>query len=485
MRESIQRWGYFETVPVILRLFWGSFEIQDRRLRNGTTEIIDQTPVINSEQGDAGRTFEDLMGLDFSIVDNFVAEYGAYMSDKTLLRHDRYNILVRLRDTLWEALRKSESFESEFSKVLETIHAARDFKALRKYHLDSVADIRTYFEEEQTITDVHDLFRIVRDRLTIRTLTLVEEEMAAVGLGPPPCAYCWIGLGSEGRDEQTFVTDQDNMLVYNPGREARITDDLKRRFTEEGGPHEAPLSDLLGYYYQEFSGRVTERLHEAGFEKCKGRIMPSNEKWRGSEEDWKARIEEALTRGTGALELLDLIILTDARAIHGDPTQFKPLLDQFFSLLRENSRIMKQINEASVMMPTALGFFNKFRVETSGDHKGQFNLKVFGWSPLVMSVRALSLTQGLYETNTLKRIKRIREMGMMSKEMAEDLIEAYLLFARFRILNQLSHTGQGSTNYIDPASLSSEESAKLRRAMKTVETFQKYLHEMVLFGQPL
>ncbi|MGD0232181.1 MAG: DUF294 nucleotidyltransferase-like domain-containing protein, partial [Syntrophorhabdales bacterium] len=176
------------------------------------------------------------MRLDFSIVDNFVAEYSASMHDKTLLRHDRYNIMVRLRDTLWDALRNSERFESEFSKVLETIHAARDFDALRKYHLASVAGIRIYFEEEQTITDVHDLFRIVRDRLTIRTLTLVEEEMAAVGFGPAPCAYCWIGLGSEGRDEQTFVTDQDNMLVYNAGREARITDDLKKRFTKQGGP---------------------------------------------------------------------------------------------------------------------------------------------------------------------------------------------------------------------------------------------------------
>jgi len=424
------------------------------------------------------------MALDFSIVDSFVAEYGARMHDKTLLRHDRYNILVRLRETLWEALRKSERFESEFLRVLEFIDATPDFSALRNCHLVSVAGIRIYFEEEQAIADVHDLFRIVRDRLTIRALTLVEEEMAAAGFGPAPSGYCWIGLGSEGRDEQTFVTDQDNMLVYNAGRETTITGDLKRRFIGQGGPDDAPSSDLLGYYYQEFSRRVTERLHEAGFEKCKGGIMPSNEKWRGSEEAWKARIEETLTRGEGALELLDLIILTDARVIHGDLMQFRPLLDHFFSLLKENRRVMKQITEASVMMPTALGFFNKFKVETSGDYKGTFNLKVLGWSPLVMSVRALSLAEGLHETNTLKRIKRIREMNMMTKEMADDLIEAYLLFARFRIVNQLSHTGPGSMNYVDPASLNSEEMGKLRRAMKTVETFQKYLHEMVLFGQP-
>ena len=162
------------------------------------------------------------MALDFSIVDSFVAEYGASMHDKTLLRHDRYNILVRLRETLWEALRKSERFESEFSKVLELIDVTPDFNALRNYHLASVAGIRIYFEEEQAIADVHDLFRIVRDRLTIRALTLVEEEMAIAGFGRAPCGYCWIGLGSEGRDEQTFVTDQDNRrpeeTVYRAGR---------------------------------------------------------------------------------------------------------------------------------------------------------------------------------------------------------------------------------------------------------------------------
>jgi len=32
--------------------------------------------------------------------------------------------------------------------------------------------------------------------------------------------------------------------------------------------------------------------------------------------------------------------------------------------------------------------------------------------------------------------------------------------------------------------LSGEESGRLRKAMRTVETFQKYLHEVVLFGQP-
>lgn len=419
------------------------------------------------------------MALNFSIVDRFVSEYGEIMHDKTLLRHDRYNILVKLRQALWEALRESERFEAEFARMLESIDSAKGFDVLRKYHATSVEGIKVYFEEEQAIADVHDLFRIVRDRLTIRVLTLVEEEMAASGFGPPPSGYCWIGLGSEGRDEQTFVTDQDNMLVYD-SREVRPGDELLTLSRADRGRAPDPLS----YYYEEFSARAMERLQEVGFEKCKGGIMPSNEKWRGSVEDWKARIEKTLTQGSDALELLDLIILTDARVMRGDRALFVQVLDQFFSLLKENRRVMNQITETAVTMPTALGFFSKFRLEAEGDHKGMFNLKVFGWSALIMSVRALALTEGLYETNTIKRIKRLREMNMMKKETASDLIESYLLFARFRIMNQLGHKGDDGLNYIDPAMLSGEESGRLRKAMRTVETFQKYLHEVVLFGQP-
>ena len=196
------------------------------------------------------------MALNFSIVDRFVSEYGEVMHDRTLLRHDRYDILVSLRQTLWEALRDAERFEAELHRVLDSIDSAKDFDILRKYHTTSVEGVKIYFEEEQTIADVHDLFRIVRDRLTSRVLTLVEEEMAASGFGRPPSGYCWIGLGSEGRDEQTFVTDQDNMLVYE-GRDGGAN-----------GKADAPCSRER--YFEEFSSRVMERLAQVGFEKCKG-----------------------------------------------------------------------------------------------------------------------------------------------------------------------------------------------------------------------
>src|SRR5208283_5906301 len=105
------------------------------------------------EQRHAGGAFEDLMALNFSIVDRFVSEYGETMHDRTLLRHDRYAILVKLRETLWGALRESERFESELAGVLRSLESTGDYEALRTYHLTAVAGIRAYFQEEQTVTD--------------------------------------------------------------------------------------------------------------------------------------------------------------------------------------------------------------------------------------------------------------------------------------------------------------------------------------------
>jgi signal-transduction protein with cAMP-binding, CBS, and nucleotidyltransferase domain len=428
------------------------------------------------------------MPLNFSIINSFIAEYAPLMQDKTLLRTERYHILAKLRETLWHSLRDSEQFESELSEVIESISRTDDYRQLQQHHLKSVAGIRNYFNEEQSIVDVHDLFRIIRDALTVRTLRLVEREMEADGFGPVPAKYCWIGLGSEGRDEQTFITDQDNMLIYEDN-EGEITGDLRGRFREQGrqagvsnGRQAASTTDLLKHYYEQFSNRVVNRLHDVGFEKCKGGIMPSNEKWRGSVRDWKSRIQDTLSQAKGNLELLDLIILTDARVIDGETTLYKIVLDEFFTLLKQNNHIMKSITESSVMMPTALGFFGKFKVEPAGENIGKFNIKLLGWSPLIMSVRALALHRRLYETNTLRRIKELRKMNMIKKEMGEELIDAYLLFVRFRIMNQLDTPGSG--NYVNPEMLGNEEAVKLRKAMRSVEAFQKYIHEIILFGQP-
>src|SRR5574343_1018488 len=50
----------------------------------------------------------------------------------------------------------------------------------------------------------------LNDCLAARGVALSAEEARL-----PAANWCWISLGSEGRHEQTLVTDQDNGLVFS------------------------------------------------------------------------------------------------------------------------------------------------------------------------------------------------------------------------------------------------------------------------------
>ncbi len=69
--------------------------------------------------------------------------------------------------------------------------------------------IRGLIEEGAKAGNITQMIAILNDHILERMLTLLEEE-----LGPPPVPYCWLLMGSEGRREQTFKTDQDNAILY-------------------------------------------------------------------------------------------------------------------------------------------------------------------------------------------------------------------------------------------------------------------------------
>jgi CBS domain-containing protein len=431
------------------------------------------------------------MTLDLVTVENFVLKHREAIGNKVLTRHDRYGILTELRDQLDGLLQSHEAFEAELSAIIQAIDKAESYDVLKDLHGRAGAIVKDYLLEERTVVDVQDMFRLFRDAITVRVLTLVESEMVRDGYGPVPVEYCWAGLGSEGRDEQTFVTDQDNLIVYSERGDNFATDYLRTACLEHhrnatpGGGREIGPKELLNHYFLVFSEKIVDRLDHVGFNRCKGGIMPSNEKWRGSLADWERRLEETLAMAKESFELLDLIILIDARRINGPADLFERLTGKFFTLLLENQVIMKDLIQSAVQMPTALGFLGRFKLETGGENKGKFNIKLYGWSPLIMSVRVLALRQGLKETNTLKRIKGLREINVITKDVEEELSEAFLVFVKFRIMNQIEFGGDGDLSYISPEMLGAEDASRLRRAMRSVEGFQKYINELLLFGQSL
>jgi len=134
-----------------------------------------------------------------------------------------------------------------------------------------------------------------------------------------------------------------------------------------------------------------------------------------------------------------------------------------------------------------LTLFGKFKTEKTGEQAGKLNIKLLGLAPLVLSVRMATLATGIFERNTLKRIKGLGDAGLIKKDMEKDLTEAYLIFVKYRLLNQIRAREDGGIdkNFVDPLTLGDDGEERLRKAMRTVESFQKFLQELLLFGQPV
>lgn len=374
-----------------------------------------------------------------------------------LERDETVQLLRALHGTLGQEIDWTEGLAARQSALLESIPNIREYPLLMDIHAELNTLEMERFIKIQSVPALHKSCTGYRDLLVRRALDLVEEELAATGKGSPPVPFALISMGSDGREEQTLITDQDHLIVYG-----------------DGGGEEADS------YFGEFSTLLVERLAATGFKKCTGDIMPTNPTWRGSYAQWRKKLL-AIVRyeyADYAKNLMDLIVLSDARYVAGD----KELADSLTSLIRgleqDYFQVLWGMAKAATEMKLALGFLKRIWTEGSGEHKGEFNLKLLAWAPLVMNVRILAINQGIPATNTVRRIEMLQEEKSFSANTAGGLKEAYHILTKHRILLQIKVIKgiQNSSYYLNPYNLSAEERERIRLSLLRIEELQKVIH---------
>ncbi len=422
------------------------------------------------------------------IIGKFAEEY----IPRYLTWEERLNLLQRLQDRVGEEIERIEGFRSRYGEKLALVSSAKTVEGLKDLHNDLNQLALEGFLESYSVRGIHELCSTYRDKIAERLLVLVEEEMVKEGFGPPPTPYAWLAMGSDGRREQTLFADQDNLLVYKyeKGGVQQLLDLEERtkgklvKINMGEFPTAVDKWDILDGYYEIFSRKMVQRLDEVGIEKCKGGVMPSNEKWRGSLTDWKERVKGKVRYGTGILNTLDLIILMDLRYVGGDKGLAEELTSFVNEHVRENPSLLGEMIRSATLMPVSLGLFKRFVTERSGQHKGKLDLKVGGWAPLVLIVRILAKKHNLSSTNTMERIKGLREAKVFTAKFAADLQEAFYVLIKFRLLHQaeLIREELRNNNYIDPYRLSDGEQAELKDALRRVEALQRWAHNLFFAG---
>jgi CBS domain-containing protein len=283
--------------------------------------------------------------------------------------------------------------------------------------------------------------------------TLVERAFALsaqqVDLGS--IRLCWIGLGSEGRMEQTFATDQDNAII----------------FQSDGDDVEASRGRLIA-----FADVMNRALAELGFPLCEGDIMARNPKWCMTLDEWKSKFGQWLTTPDPDA-LLSATIFFDFRALMGDESMAEELRAYLTARAPEGHLFLRLLAENALNAKPPLNILG----ELATDDDGYIDLKKSGARLFVDAARLFALAQGVAATNTAQRLRQSGERMRMSDDEVSAAIDAFHFIQMLRLKQQQNtdvhtpatpaggeHTDEPSpeSTHAGPASAARDASNRIR-----------------------
>ena len=306
--------------------------------------------------------------------------------------------------------------------------------------------IRNLVIEGAKSSNIARMISILNDNILTRLLTLLEEEM-----GPPPVDYCWLLLGSEGRREQTFKTDQDNAIIYSDP-----ADEAERLAAED--------------YFVRFARQAIDHLVKCGYPLCPGEIMAVNPRWCQPLSAWK-RYFSSWVEAPEPEELLHATIFFDFRAGYGKTSLADELRAHLNRITGRQEIYLLHMARECMATRAPLSFFKNFIVEKDGEHRNKLDIKRQGLTPFVNFARILALRYSVNETNTLARLHVLADEGHISRDLWSAANAAYEMQMQLRIIHQLNQIDRGEEpdNYIDPGQLSDLEKRMLRDAFEVID----------------
>lgn len=315
--------------------------------------------------------------------------------------------------------------------------------------------VRTLVQQGAKAGNITRMIAILNDQIMSKLLDLMLRE-----LGPPPVKFCLLLMGSEGRREQTFATDQDNALVIQ-----NCDVDFLERAAET--------------YFSAFTDRMVGHLIHCGFPRCPGNMMASNPDWRGTLDRWKGRVDTWVA-APEPQRVLASSVFFDFRGVFGNKDLGENLRLHVTNACTGKDLFLRYLAADCLNARPPLTFFKNFMVEKDGEHKNTLDIKTRGLLPFMDFARVMSLHYGIRETSTLGRLENLHQEGRLSRDLYHEAREAFEFLLHARLMHQLEQMEQGLApdNRIDPGSLSSLEKRTLREAFGVTTALHGVLREV-------
>ena len=334
-------------------------------------------------------------------------------------------------------------------EVIEELHAADSIEKLKRAGEDIRRLTQNLLAQGVGAEPLTRTIAALNDALTRRAIDLLLERHDLAGID-----WCWLSLGSEGRGEQTFATDQDNALLFD---------------ARDGSEAASQRERLLA-----FGRDVNASLDALGFPLCTGNVMAGNPDYCMSTEEWKERFLKWIREPTPQA-LLNANIVFDFRALYGDTSLCDALRKWLFGYTEANPAFLRLMVQNALAADAPLGVIRAFTVDDEAAVKGTVDLKARGTRLFVDCARVFALALGIPDTGTAARLRLAGERLRVERRHVDATVEAFHFLQLLRLRQQDLPAAHGSPNRIDPYALHEIDQRMLKEAFRQAKQLQERL----------
>jgi len=344
--------------------------------------------------------------------------------------------------------------ELNYTALIREISQAKTFEAIMGKHSQLPRLIHSMLTGGTKTKTVTWLIATFSDAILEKVIEFVLIEQ-----GPPPVSFAFMTLGSEGRQEQTLKTDQDNAIVF-----------------EDIDPGSGLTEVAVQHYFLQLGEKICLWLDQAGYDLCLGGVMAKNEKWCQPLSTWKRYFTKWI-RTAEPENLLHSTIFFDFRHAYGDKNLTEELRLHLVHSLKERSGFLRFMTQNSLGFRPPIGFWGNFLVESKGPHKKSLDIKIC-MAPMVDFARIYALKNGITQTNTHSRLYQLYTKRVFDRDDYNEIEQAYSFLLQLRFMRQINAIiGENikPDNYINPKKLSKIEQRMLKEVLKKVKLLQMRL----------
>lgn len=335
----------------------------------------------------------------------------------------------------------SESSTSfRLNSLIRRIRSTESFQGLLPVNNDMISLSESSLAAGAKGSMINHIVSSCRDAMACRTAEIALESLSK-SHGTPKFRFSLLATGSFGREEMSVESDQDTILIIDDS-----VDDAGRQ------------------YFEKFSLSLVEGLASGGFDRCRGNMMASNPKWRGTMAELISHLDNTYERS----------VIMDARYVFGD----RPLANRFLRTL--HNKLHMDPYYATELAISAINAEvglegDSLKTEQYGEAEDVFNIKKYGFRIYSASIKALAARHIIIKTNVADRLWKLRDLEVIDTAQFGRFMYSYDQLTRVMMLGYVNNIKRGvvSNEYIQPFQLSKADRDGLKESLRIVKELQQ------------